>query len=80
MYEFNLTLNLPFEQAVEKVRETLMGEQLGVVSEIDVQAIFKAKMDKDIAPYRIMGACNPRLLSEFSRQNPMRAPCCRVTL
>jgi len=70
MYEFNLTLNLPFEQAVEKVRETLMGEQLGVVSEIDVQAIFKAKMDKDIAPYRIMGACNPKLAERVLEAEP----------
>ena len=70
MYEFNLTLNLPFDQAVEKVRETLMGEQLGVVSEIDVQAIFKAKMDKDIAPYRIMGACNPKLAERVLEAEP----------
>ena len=70
MYEFNLTLNLPFEQAVKKVRETLMGEQLGVVSEIDVQAIFKAKMDKDIAPYRIMGACNPKLAERVLEAEP----------
>jgi uncharacterized protein (DUF302 family) len=70
MYEFNLTLNLPFEQAVEKVRETLMGEQLGVVSEIDVQAIFKAKMDKVIAPYRIMGACNPKLAERVLEAEP----------
>ena len=70
MYEFNLTLNLPFEQALEKVRETLMDEQLGVVSEIDVQAIFKAKMDKDIAPYRIMGACNPKLAERVLEAEP----------
>ena len=61
MYEFNLTLDLPFEQALEKVREALMSEHLGIVSEVDVQAIFKAKMDKDIPPYRILGACNSKL-------------------
>jgi len=47
-----------------------MGEQLGVVSEIDVQAIFKAKMDKDIAPYRIMGACNPKLAERVLEAEP----------
>ena len=61
MYEFNLTLSMPLEQAMEKVREALMTEHLGIVSDVDVQAIFKAKMDKDIPPYHILGACNPML-------------------
>ncbi len=36
MYEFNLTLPLPFDQAMEKIRETLMSEHLGIVSDVDV--------------------------------------------
>ena len=40
MYQFNLTLDLPFDAALDKVRETLMSEHLGVVSEVDVQAEF----------------------------------------
>ena len=70
MYEFNLTLDLPFEQALEKVREALMSEHLGIVSEVDVQAIFKAKMDKDIPPYRILGACNPKLADRVIAVEP----------
>ncbi|BAN68625.1 DUF302 domain-containing protein [endosymbiont of unidentified scaly snail isolate Monju] len=70
MYEFNLTLDLPFEQALEKVREALMSEHLGIVSEVDVQAIFKAKMDKDIPPYRILGACNPKLADRVLSVEP----------
>ncbi len=70
MYEFNLTLDLPFEQALEKVREALMSEHLGIVSEVDVQAIFKAKMDKDIPPYRILGACNPQLADRVLAVEP----------
>jgi hypothetical protein len=54
MYEFNVTLDLPSEQAVEKLREALQSEQLGIVSDLDVQAIFKAKMGKDIPAYRIL--------------------------
>ena len=61
MYEFNLTLDLPFNAAMEKLRNALMDEHLGIVSEVDVQAVFKKKMDKDIPPYRILGACNPKL-------------------
>ena len=61
MYEMNLTLNLPFDTALEKVKETLMANHLGVVSDVDVQAIFKNKMDKDIPAYHIYGACNPKL-------------------
>lgn len=61
MYEFNVTLKQPFEQALSTVRETLMSEHLGVVSEVDVQAILKKKLDQDTPPYRILGACNPKL-------------------
>jgi uncharacterized protein (DUF302 family) len=60
-YEFNLTLDLPFDAAVDKVKEVLMSEHLGVVSEVNVQAIMKNKLDKDIPAYRIFGACNPAL-------------------
>ncbi len=70
MYEFNLTLAMPFEQAMEKVRETLMSEHLGIVSDVDVQAIFKAKMDKDIPPYHILGACNPMLADRVISSEP----------
>ena len=46
MYEFNTEIDLRYAQAVERVRELLMEEKLGVVSDVDVQAIFKNKMDK----------------------------------
>ena len=61
MYEFNTEIDLPFEQALEKVRTTLMEEHLGIVSDVDVAAIFKNKMDKTIPAYHIFGACNPML-------------------
>ncbi len=63
-YEFNTTLSGSFDEVLEKVRAVLMEEHLGIVSEVNVQAIFKNKLDKDIAPYRIFGACNPKLASE----------------
>jgi len=70
MYEFNVTLDLPGDQAVERLREALQGEQLGIVSEVDVQAIFKAKMGKDIPAYRILGACNPGLADRVLAAEP----------
>lgn len=69
-YEFNTTLQSGFEEAIERVRTVLMEEHLGVVSEVNVQAIFKAKMDKDIPPYRIFGACNPKLASQILEVEP----------
>jgi uncharacterized protein (DUF302 family) len=69
-YEFNTTIQGSFDEAVEKVRAVLLEEHLGVVSEVNVQSIFKAKMDKDIAPYRIFGACNPKLASEILAVEP----------
>jgi len=70
VYEFNVTLDLPGDQAVERLREALQGEQLGIVSEVDVQAIFKAKMGRDIPAYRILGACNPSLADRVLAAEP----------
>lgn len=70
MYEINAEIDLPFVQALEKVRDTLMSEHLGIVSDVDVQAIFKAKMDKDIPAYHIYGACNPKLADRVLSSEP----------
>ena len=69
-YEFHTTLTGSFEDVLERVKAILLEEQLGIVSEINVQAIFKAKMDKDIVPYRIFGACNPKLAAEVLAAEP----------
>ncbi|MCG7987989.1 MAG: DUF302 domain-containing protein [Candidatus Thiodiazotropha lotti] len=47
-----------------------MEEHLGVVSDVDVQAILKNKLDKDIPPYHIFGACNPALADRVIQQEP----------
>lgn len=70
MYEINTTLNMPFETAVEHVKSVLMEHQLGIVSEVNVQAVFKTKMDKDIPAYRIFGACNPKLAERVIDSEP----------
>ncbi len=58
-YYFNKTLNLGFEDAVGRVTEELKKEGCGVLTEIDVQATMKKKLDVDFRPYKILGACNP---------------------
>jgi len=70
MYEFNLTLSMPCDQALERVRDALMSEHLGIVSDVDLQAIFRDKMDKEIRPYHILGACNPKLADRVIDSEP----------
>ena len=59
MYYFEKTTDYAFEEAVEKVTEELKKEGFGVLTEIDVQATLKKKLDVDFRKYRILGACNP---------------------
>ncbi|MGW5562953.1 DUF302 domain-containing protein [Streptomyces tendae] len=56
-----ITLEGPFEQVQQDVRQALADQGFGVLTEIDVQATLKARLDQDMEPYLILGACNPPL-------------------
>jgi len=60
-YGFGKTVASSFDQAIDKVTQELQKEGFGVLTEIDVAAAMKKKLDKDMPPYRILGACNPPL-------------------
>jgi uncharacterized protein (DUF302 family) len=60
-YHLSKTLDMPIDRAEAKARETLQKNGFGVLTEIDVQQTMKKKLDADLYPYRILGACNPKM-------------------
>ncbi|NND01966.1 MAG: DUF302 domain-containing protein [Acidimicrobiia bacterium] len=69
-YTFGGVVDGDFESVREHVVEALGNEGFGVLTEIDVAATMKAKLDKDVPPYRILGACNPSLAFEAISHDP----------
>ncbi len=60
-YGFGKTVDFSFSDTIERVTYALQDEGFGILSDIDVAAALKKKLNKDIPPYRILGACNPPL-------------------
>ena len=58
-YALHADTQLPFDQALARVRELLAQQGFGVLSEIDVQGTLRDKLGVETRPYRILGACNP---------------------
>jgi uncharacterized protein (DUF302 family) len=77
-YGRTVGVDAPFEQTVRRVRDALADQGFGVLTEIDVRATLKAKLDADMEPYLILGACNPPLARralEADRSIGLLLPC-----
>lgn len=70
MYGFSVQMSCSFDEAVERVTEALKTEGFGVLTEIDVKATLKKKIDVDRNPYKILGACNPKLANQALNADP----------
>jgi uncharacterized protein (DUF302 family) len=67
---FSTRMNVDYEQAVQAARAALQEEGFGVLTEIDVKATVKQKLDKDFRRYVILGACNPPLAHRALEADP----------
>ncbi len=70
MYGFSTTFAGSYDQAIARTTEELQKEGFGVLTEIDVKAVMKKKLDIDKRPYKILGACNPVLANKALTAEP----------
>lgn len=69
-YGIHTTTRLPYERAVEAARAALKDEGFGILTEIDMKATLKQKLDADVSRYVILGACNPPLAQKALTAEP----------
>ena len=77
-YTLETTVRRPYDETVEAVRAELATAGFGILSEIDLKATLKAKLDVDVAPQVILGACRPQLAHQALQADPSIAallPC-----
>ena len=63
-YGLRISVNVPFDTALERTTDELKKEGFGVITTIDMKQTLKAKLDRDFRKYTILGACNPPLVSK----------------
>ncbi len=69
-FVFSAELDQPIDAAIETLKAALMKHHLGIVSDVDVAAIVKNKLDQEMTPYRILGACNPKMAKTMIDEIP----------
>lgn len=77
-YGFKKTVDLSYEEAIEKITNLLKDEGFGILTEIDVKKTLKEKLDLDTDEYIILGACNPSYAHkalEIERDLGLLLPC-----
>lgn len=75
---FEVHVDLPFDEAIERLTSALKDEKFGILTRIDVHKTLKEKLDKDFRQYAILGACNPPLAHralEHEAQTGLMLPC-----
>ncbi len=77
-YSISKRVDYSYDEALVKVTEALKGEGFGILTEVDVKATLKKKLDVDFKPYKILGACNPPYAYEvlsLEEQIGLSLPC-----
>ncbi|MEH6664839.1 MAG: DUF302 domain-containing protein [Brevundimonas sp.] len=69
-YYYARTFDADFDAMIARTREALKAQGFGVLTEIDVAATLKEKIGEDFRPYRILGACSPRMALEALEMEP----------